>query len=404
MLKTKTILIYALAIFALALSACSKKSDTKEPDLGHYQEFAVSTLKKANAENWSSKCDTNYEKYILAITKKVDGHAGEISQFLSERRNSESDSGKIIGGLFVADNSKNTTSENWETEEFSWKNAIEGAGKAKTPYEWAKVGNLVNRLLYEDKKRTVYGQNFALVPEEFSIYETAYEITKACVQSKDCTVSSFSEEVAEVIGYYWWHKQLFRKMNTSDRKIVNMNAEKLRRSLKLYAERFHLEPYLEVKRVSPTLIEVPVDPGPFDKDKDRIAELLEKKWKSEKLSIKVRWTTRKKEPNCYLITFDPTKSYAASVWTDSKTIKLSAAVSGNTLTHEFGHVLGFKDHYYTAYYYGDSCSYKFHYKPSDVMSDHDGQVTKVEWEALDRAYPVDGRTWEKDERLPIPAP
>ena len=62
--------------------------------------------------------------------------------------------------------------------------------------------------------------------------------------------------------------------------------------------------------------------------------------------------------------------------------------TSDTFQHEMGHVLGFKDNYYTVWAPG-ACSYREEGNEADIMSNGGtGRVLDTHWEQLDRQYPV----------------
>ena len=72
----------------------------------------------------------------------------------------------------------------------------------------------------------------------------------------------------------------------------------------------------------------------------------------------------------------------------NKAIVLASGVRRNTIAHEIGHVLGFKDKYYDVWH-PESCQWFEQTLDQDLMSNSDiGDVTPAEWHELDRRYPV----------------
>lgn len=400
MLRSKTILIYALVLIALASTGCSEVSpNSGKPVLGHYREYAERTLKAAKENNWYTDCDAEDRKTMLMVTAAVDKHAPEIRALLKKKLAEKNDKGENVAGLLVRKSRTPEVTDEWNNHYLSWRLVARAVRFAKTAEDWTEIGSDVDRLLEQDTERMGQGVNYSVDPQTFGAFETAYKTISNCLQSGNCVMPA---NVIKTITRFWWIRRLVGRIEKKEDAAKNL--EQLHLSLKSVATRFHLTPYPSAKRVSQSLIEIPIDPGPLAAGKERLAELLEMKWKSKALSVKVRWTTREKEKDAYLITFDPQRVFAAGIYRQKRIITLSAAVSEGTLTHEFGHVLGFQDHYYTSYEPGAVCAYRFWNKPSDLMSQNTGEVTKAQWEALDRAYPVGGRTWEKDERLPVEAP
>ena len=65
-----------------------------------------------------------------------------------------------------------------------------------------------------------------------------------------------------------------------------------------------------------------------------------------------------------------------------KEINLFPFTAVRTVAHEYGHVLGFDDHYYTVWN-SEKCEYHAQYNEEDIMSDSEtGDVTNLEWQTL----------------------
>ena len=77
------------------------------------------------------------------------------------------------------------------------------------------------------------------------------------------------------------------------------------------------------------------------------------------------------------------RSYVTGV---PKEVHLFPFTSTRAVAHEFGHVLGFKDHYYTMWN-SDQCIYKVETNSGDLMSDSSsGSVTATEWSDIKKNY------------------
>jgi hypothetical protein len=61
-------------------------------------------------------------------------------------------------------------------------------------------------------------------------------------------------------------------------------------------------------------------------------------------------------------------------------------VQARALAHEIGHVLGFRDNYFTVWR-NDICGYEYQSREDDLMSNSDkGLVLPEHWEELARHY------------------
>ena len=74
-------------------------------------------------------------------------------------------------------------------------------------------------------------------------------------------------------------------------------------------------------------------------------------------------------------------------WKDSKVV-LYSDVREKSIAHEFGHVLGLTDHYYSVWR-PSRCEYTLQVLDTDIMSNPTtGEVTDVDWASVNEMYPV----------------
>jgi hypothetical protein len=147
----------------------------------------------------------------------------------------------------------------------------------------------------------------------------------------------------------------------------------------------NVEPNAGVKREGNQLT-VPLDAGPFDKNKDDLTGFIETAWTSPALKVKVRWTSQETEPLAYKFDLEDVAgepSYVSEKW---RAIVLNPDVRAHAVAHELGHVLGFADRY-AKRWDAARCVYVDEREPGDIMSEPDGPVTTDEWSLLAATYP-----------------
>lgn len=143
-------------------------------------------------------------------------------------------------------------------------------------------------------------------------------------------------------------------------------------------------PNAAVERTGKLEFTVKLDSGSFGAYESTLAQLIEKEWRGGSHRVRVRWV--KNDPAAYRL--EPNlESGRSFVNHQRKAIVLENLAWTKTLAHEFGHVLGFEDHYYVVWN-PTGCYYRQLSRFGDLMSNsQSGHVSKRHWEILEQAYP-----------------
>lgn len=180
--------------------------------------------------------------------------------------------------------------------------------------------------------------------------------------------------------------KLWYDVDTSAQYLLRKDAERILKGKKfLPPERteHRFRPNPAVRRFDSREFRVELDPGDFKGHERELARLIEGEWKAKQLRVKIDWVPRKKDAY-RLVVREGGRSLTNHT---EKTVGIANYSSLRTVAHEFGHVLGFDDHYYDVWH-PEYCYYTQEYRRSDLMSDSSaGQVTARHWELLDQAYP-----------------
>lgn len=142
-----------------------------------------------------------------------------------------------------------------------------------------------------------------------------------------------------------------------------------------------------VKRISRQEIEVMLDPGEFRGFEKKIESILVRAWNTKHGKIRIVWGA---SPDAYRLVphFQSGRSFVNH---RTKEMRIANYAFTTTVAHEFGHVLGFDDHYYSVWN-DTNCYYTQKSRLTDLMSNSEhGTVRKEHWDILDRAYP-----WNSD--------
>jgi hypothetical protein len=143
-----------------------------------------------------------------------------------------------------------------------------------------------------------------------------------------------------------------------------------------------------VLRTGPKEFTVLLDAGEFAGYEKVLEKILSDEWRGLGYSVKIRWV----KANELAYRFEANLSSGRTYVNHARhAIVLENLAWTKTVAHEFGHVLGFDDHYYSVW---DSqhCYYTQKARNSDLMSNSQrGGITARHWELLDQAYPLNNK-------------
>lgn len=139
-----------------------------------------------------------------------------------------------------------------------------------------------------------------------------------------------------------------------------------------------------VERTGRKEFTVALDAGEFAGHEQVLAGIITKEWQGSGFRIKIRWV--QKLPNAYRFEAN-LRSGRTYVNHQRHAIVLENLAWTKTVAHEFGHVLGFDDHYYSVWN-DQNCYYTQLARNGDLMSNSQrGHVQPRHWEILGQAYP-----------------
>ena len=143
-----------------------------------------------------------------------------------------------------------------------------------------------------------------------------------------------------------------------------------------------------VKRASANELTLPLDGTAFSEALDQLAGYIESVWKKPTLSLKVKWIQPQAVEGAFRFILEQGAGGRSYVLFSEFAVHLFPYVRSLSIAHEIGHVLGFKDHYYSVWS-REKCGYINQSLETDLMSDSSvGSVSDQEWNDLEDAYPV----------------
>jgi hypothetical protein len=286
----------------------------------------------------------------------------------------------------------------WETSYYGWSDALdlfEKKGESMTRDDWMRVNAIVMSTLMEDESRVINGENMGFDHLTIQYLPKIHDSLSTCLQDEKCVNPEFTPEVGLAvrgIPIYSYYLQALESASSSEnaRKLITRFEKRV--SVDQKDHQFKMNSLLQKKIVgSETLITLPLDPGSLGEEEQNLAQkIIESVWAKAGTKVLVSWGSRGKTPDLFQILFDLTGTGKRPfVGYSDKTLNLFPYSRTRSIAHEFGHVLGYDDHYYTVWN-PKGCAYVQESNQEDIMSDSEsGEVTLQEWtELLDSANPA----------------
>ncbi len=284
----------------------------------------------------------------------------------------------------------------WDRRSYSWSALYDDYVKEKNaPSDQLKlrVNNLVRSLLMEDHRRVIYGVNYGFDHEKINALADIREGLENCDKEPTCTSPKLDEKsvsAAEAIPVY----DYFMK-GLKDEAQTGLKRDWLTRFLKRVNEDWsqHVETpnpsLVKETKDGKTVFHLQMDGEVLSSEEKSVVEsIIEGTWKSDQSNFELEWASRATHPDLFTILFkinEPgQRPYVSAL---QKTMSLFPMNRVRSIAHEFGHVLGVDDHYYTVWDESE-CSYTQETNSEDLMSDStSGEVTAEEWNFLLKAEP-----------------
>lgn len=253
--------------------------------------------------------------------------------------------------------------------------------------KWNDLDREVRAMISDDRIRVRHKQNLYLTPTETQMFVSMIPKIEECLGRPECEFPKFDTQektIASKVPYI--HQGITERSNGI---LDRMRTDLVYHTRKPYRQ-IRAEPLpdgkitLKVPLVNASALEF--------KDLALFETLIKKSWDQPHLEIDIEFLEPSKaNPSLASLVFDSLKNERAYVvrklGTDQNiSLRLFSNTPFTALAHEFGHVLGFNDHYYRVW--SDStCTYTYTGFPGDIMSDHDtGKPTAEELEWLLKTY------------------
>ncbi len=113
---------------------------------------------------------------------------------------------------------------------------------------------------------------------------------------------------------------------------------------------------------------LPLDATAFsDVQRNILKDLFESAWTYKNARIEITWTDKKLNPDVYTLNWDQQLGERSETNYKKHTVLFHIGSRTTEVSHEIGHVMGLKDHYYTVWSPA-KCSYEIQLNTADIMS------------------------------------
>jgi hypothetical protein len=382
----------SLAIL-LSITACSKNDSTPEPQRQRYEgDVRAKALEIYSQQNTSLfyACDRRWKEAALEISASVEANRAFIEEigtkFVPNRPGTTS---FFFGPIeFIDRNKRKPSSDEWTEDRVSWEEArhlYETLKSDPRNPKWWGLNSIVRSLIMEDENRILRLWHPGLRRSEGERVLRVARQVQDCKLNPDCAAPTLVAEDAAWLKEGRYDSYLLSEVQSTRLTFreKRQKLERLDKHLSLMAERyaFHVNPILSV--LDGTL-NVPMDLEVFKSGASQAIEFLEKTWAVHGLKLRIRPPSAHETP--FAIQVSKTPGQRAFVNHSKKLLQLFTPVPNTTFAHEFGHVLGLTDTYYT-HFDQTSCTYVYEQNDGDIMSSSStGSVLPTHIHQIKAAY------------------
>jgi|GEM_PF-4996339 len=398
--RRMTILALSLTFF---LFGCSKNEGSSRDTgnernrafEGNLEEKYGAIFSKKN-ESFFEPCDFENRSHILEIAKELERRRPELVALAKKAKETKDNATQraeynLNGFVFIENTFPVVTQTNeWSAATLSWKNIWDEYLKMKDQpvnLSWLWLDRVARGLAPDEESRLVALDHQGISRDsEIVMRETLLKM-EACIAEASCVYPSFSESQVEWIkkgSLYEFYLNCMQNANkTSEEKRACLTKLEKWTRPDLSRFEFRINPEIQPTKSG---ITVPLRMNIFGNEASQFISLMKKYWDQYGFSISIENSSI--EGRGFLIDVDQNIGDRAFVSYKEKRMQLRNFGSVQTAAHELGHVLGFRDVYFTTFD-RTKCEWQDEYNPSDLMSDSTrGKIQPYHWDQLKSVYKI----------------
>lgn len=397
--RSASIIIICGFLFAtLALSGCGGKRAPVAADERHpvhpqiYEGSFVEALDQLYGNPYVTPCEIDRKVRIYELARELDSRKAELDRVLETTSLVPPGYVQVrVDGFSMLETLPPSDSypDVWETETDSWDSffatfsSIKGAG---TPKQWADLRTLFGAGIMDDLNRTKWGAGFATGPQDQATLTSIRDRLYDCWKSGTCEPTAL-DDMKPWVEYQPQYKALLSAFANAKNKsaagdALNEFYDLVEDDLHFY---FGFRKNKSIQKADASTAVLPVHAIELAKAAAHFSGYVQSNWSGPGFNLKMDWAPER-ATDVYKLLLGKGPTGRAFVSYSKKEINLFNNVRDKTIIHEFGHVLGFPDRYYTIWD-GRKCEYTFHFNRSDIMSNsRTGAVKSSDFDKLKRAY------------------
>lgn len=396
--------IVIIGALFLTLTGCGKNDSNNFPEpAAHKPEVTFDTsdeiyetAKEIDSSKFRSFCDEKTKSKRDELIKLVLTKKQEISDYYSTPSanptpNSKYTWLKLGPARFYKYKTPPVPEKGWVKEPddswedlWSWYETVKAQNDIR---DIVSLNRLVRSLMLNDKTRAK-GSIYAISPFDKEKMQALVEKFTKCESDRQCK----NVELTEWERNYFATSEFFKLRikfleesaaeGTREATIITRIAEYLRED---YEIAFGFTKNQGIKTDGNTL-KVPMIAGVFESVKEEVARLIETYWQQADVATgvktKIVWNT---EPD-FAHTLEFRDSSGGRLYVHQGKLVIYQDARLTSLFHEFGHVIGLRDKYYTVWN-PDSCSYSTYSNEEEIMSVSSiGSITDEDWSEIKKGY------------------
>lgn len=393
-----------LLFLTCVLSGCgvpaspSSPSETRPPTVPGLLRQAITELHASpQLQDWS--CDLSLRSIREELASALDARSDLfLTAVTSEASAAPGFELRDVGpfSMQVRTREKRREADRWEIWPSSWSGIYADYQwlKEHSPddsAQWASILRRVQFILSNDQLRVLDGVNFGLDHLALPHLEEFKQVVDACVGQTSCTQLTLAPELeawARSVAFYRYYLNLLNRTDspTARRDLLTTLQGNVARDAQVFA--FRVEP--AVVQTEPGVWTLTLDgTGIGAATRQLFNELMVAGWSDESRRVQLAWNDETPE-SVFRFIFSSMPGGRPHVSSRNREVRLFPLFDSDTFQHEMGHVLGFKDRYFTVWH-NSSCSYREEYNPADLMSGSDtGLALESHWQELEARYPLVG--------------
>jgi outer membrane lipoprotein-sorting protein len=377
--------------------AASPRGIDSRPDHPAIVGSLDSNLKAIVSSSYAEACDKDHQKIHLEIAQELDQRKEEIILKAKKNRSENLLGNLTIDSQYAGNTNTAIEKDQWITHKKSWgeiRRMYEIVKGKPTDARWAYLDEYFQAILIDDQNRVEYGANYYLEKDSGPNIEALLQAVEFCHYQSDCTypeISSLHSFIETQPYYKYFLNQLIDQPGLKISTLLNFSTR-----LRVDYYKYSFQKNDGISRTQEDVFHLPLDGKSYNGDLTSLAISFSSYWQEASAqlanakrpaTLNVDWTQIETNPKAFRFEFSPNQG-RAHVLASEKLIRIFMDQNPKVIAHEIGHVLGFRDSYYT-HWNPSTCEYTYQYRNDDIMSNHlTGSVLAHHWEDLRKHYPV----------------